>query len=106
MKSQLLNQKLETSNEKILIGGLPFIVDEIREWHKVGLILKEEMLDYNWEYRKKHCFKCSPIEKSIHKCFEVNKFVNGVQETHCKKMIKARTQKFRKKINAFLDSHP
>lgn len=85
---------------KILIGNLPFIVDEIKEWNREGLSLKEEMLNFDWEYRKNHICECVPI------CFAADNFVDGIQETHCKKMIKARTQRFRKRINDFLKLHP
>ena len=67
------------------------------EWLKEGLSLRDELIKYDWEYREKHPCKCKP------RCFVANNFVNGIQETHCKKMIKARTQKFRKKINAFIE---
>lgn len=72
----------------------------LHEWNQNGISIKEEMIKYDCEYREKHPCKCEP------RCFAANNFVNGIQETHCKKMIKARTQKFRKKINAFLSLHP
>jgi len=103
----MLNQSLierELMN-KISVDNF-FKADEIKEWHQNGLRLKEEMLRYDQKYRKKYCMKC-PLEKQIYRgCFRVDKFVGGVQETHCQNMIKSRTQKFRKKINAFLESYP
>jgi len=98
--------EVKKSEEKILINGLPFIVDEIREWHERGLSLKEEILDYNWGYRKKICSKCSLEQQEFRGCFKVNNSKNRIQETHCESMVRAGTQKFRKKIKAFLYSHP
>ncbi|MGI0073372.1 MAG: hypothetical protein ACREA3_06140 [Nitrosotalea sp.] len=82
------------------------IHSRLEDWQEEGLRLKKELLDYNWQYRKKICIKC-PMEQKIKlNCHKVNNFVDGIQETHCRKLIRARTQKFRKQINEFLDLHP
>jgi len=39
-------------------------------------------------------------------CRKYDNFVNGIQETHCKNLISARTKKFEKKIEGFLQIHP
>lgn len=78
---------------------------QITSWQKKSRELKDEMLDYNWEYRKKVCAKC-PIETQIRlNCHKIDNFKNGIQETHCKKLIRARTKKFRKKIDGLLLSY-
>lgn len=96
----------DEKDDKISIGGFPFIVDEIRDWRKDGLSLKEEIYDYEIEYMKKHCHKCSDKVKGKNHCFEVNRWIDGVQERHCNKMEKAGTRKFRGKIKRFLGEHP
>jgi hypothetical protein len=68
-----------------------------------GKDLSQRILDYNWEYRKKICSKCSSIEQQRRKCFRVNNFKDGIQETHCEWQTRAGTQKFRKEINEVLD---
>ena len=65
--------------------------------------LKDELLDYDWKYRKKICVKCPLETQKKLQCFRVNNFKDGIQETHCSKMDKARVQKFRGRINNLLD---
>lgn len=79
-------------------------------WFGVGGVLKEEMLAYNWQYRLKICSKC-PIDTQ--KRLECKRFDNfrtikgyRIQETHCKKLIKARSAKFRSRIESFLRLSP
>lgn len=78
----------------------------IIDWQEEGNHIKKLLLDYDWDYRKKICAVC-PIETQ-HKlnCFRVENFKDGIQETHCKKMDRARTQKYRKTIMRFIDFHP
>ena len=70
---------------------------------QLGDELKQAVLDYNWNYRVKICTKCTRQEEL--KCHKVNNFriIDGVkiQETHCRKLINARTAKLRHKIKAF-----
>lgn len=61
-------------------------------------LLKRELQDYNWEYRRKICVKCTAAEKIKFDCFKVNNFVGGIQETHCSKLENARRKKFQKKM--------
>jgi len=80
--------------------------ERITDWHEEGEHIKKLLLDYDWEYRKKICTKC-PIEiQQKLKCFRVNNFESGIQETHCKKMDRARTQKYRKTMMNFINFHP
>ncbi len=82
------------------------VSSDIQSWHKQGISLKEEMIDFNWEYRNKICSKC-PIEMQQKlQCMKFPNFKDGIQETHCKKLIQARTRKFKKNIEGFLESHP
>ena len=79
---------------------------DIQAWHTQGTSLKEAMIDFNWEYRQKVCSKC-PLEmqQKLH-CMKFPNYKDGIQETHCKKLIQARTRKFKKNIEGFLESHP
>lgn len=78
----------------------------IIDWHEEGEHIKKLLLDYDWSYRKKICTKC-PIEtRQKLRCFRVDNFKDEIQETHCKKMDRARTQKYRKTIMNFINFHP
>ena len=78
----------------------------IIDWHEEGEHIKKLLLDYDWKYRKKICTKCPIGAKQKLRCFRVNNFKDGIQETHCKKMDRARTQKYRKTIMNFINFHP
>lgn len=78
----------------------------IIDWHEEGEHVKKLLLGYDWEYRKKICTKCPLETKQKLRCFSVNNFKDGIQETHCKKMHRARTQKYRKTIMNFINFHP
>ena len=77
-----------------------------KDWNDLGEYFKDKLIEYDWQYRKKICIKCPlDIQKKL-KCFRVDNFKDGIQETHCKKMDNARTQKFRKWIWMFISYHP
>jgi hypothetical protein len=78
----------------------------VTDWHEEGNHIKKLLLDYDWEYRKKICAKCSLETKQELRCFSVNNFKDGIQETHCRKMDNARTQKYRKTMMNFINFHP
>lgn len=80
--------------------------ERIIDWHEEGEHVKKLLLDYDWKYRKKICTKCPLETQQKLKCFRVNNFKDGIQETHCKKMDRARTQKYRKIMMKFIDWHP
>lgn len=80
--------------------------DYMQEWFEQGFFLQDELDKYNWQYREKICLNC-PVElQQKLNCLRVDNFANGIQETHCYKLANARTKKFRKKIEVFLESHP
>lgn len=79
---------------------------EIVGWHEEGFNIQKAFIEYNWEYRKKICSKCNQEQRTRYHCFKADRFVDGIQETHCNKLIKARTKKFRKKIEEFILLHP
>lgn len=60
---------------------------------------RQEIIDYNWEYRRKICTRCTRQEELS--CFKVNNFIGGIQETHCIKLIKARTSFFKNRLRVF-----
>lgn len=78
----------------------------IIDWYEEGNHIKKLLLDYDWEYRKKVCTKCSLETRQELRCFRVDNFKDEIQETHCKKMDKARTQKYRKTMMNFIDFNP
>ncbi len=73
----------------------------VTDFYNQAFLLKRELQDYNWEYRRKICVNCSAAEQIKLHCFKVDNFVGGIQETHCKKLVKARTKKFKKKMEGF-----
>lgn len=79
---------------------------QIADWHEEGFNIQKAFTEYNWEYRNKVCTKCTEEEKVKYQCFKVNNFVNGIQETHCRKLVRARTKKLGKKIEEFILLHP
>lgn len=78
----------------------------MENWHKQAIQLKEKLIKYNWEYRKKICVKCTCEQQAKLKCHRVNNFVDGIQETHCRKLVQARTKKFKKNIGGLMETHP
>ncbi|QLH03640.1 hypothetical protein C5F47_08865 [Nitrosopumilus cobalaminigenes] len=80
--------------------------EDIKKWHYEGQQLELELNENDWEYRKKICTKCTIEEQKKLHCLKVNNFKDGIQETHCDKLIHARTQKNKKKIEGYIESHP
>ena len=78
----------------------------VLDWKEEGTHIQKILLDYDWKYRKKICEKCPVETQKKLECFKVDNFNEGIQETHCKKMSKARTQKYRKLITNFIQFHP
>ena len=78
-----------------------------QQWNEKGQDLKEILLDYNWQYRKKICTKCPLSEQKRRQCFRVDNYriIQGekIQETHCKWMNKARVAKFGDMISSFIN---
>ncbi len=86
------------------LGNISLI--QIKEWRNTGHSISEEMVKYEWDYRKKICSKCISSKQKELKCFKVNNFVGGLQETYCSKLENARTKKFSSKIEIFFDEYP
>lgn len=85
---------------------MAFSIDHNFERKIEGQKIQSALREYNWKYRKKICTKC-PVEKQKKlKCIKVNNFRDSIQETYCKKMTKARSQKFRKMIISFVKPKP
>ena len=79
-------------------------ITNIDNWNDAGLSIKDEMIQYNWDYRKKICVKCTDQKRLD--CRKYNNFRDGIPETHCRNLINARTKKFNDKIEGFLQMHP
>lgn len=78
--------------------------DEAWQW------LTRHVIQYDWNYRKKICTKCSLETQEKLKCFKVNNFkiIDGVkiQKTYCSKLKKARANKFRNHIKHVFAMNP
>lgn len=72
--------------------------ERVEKWSSDAQDLKDALIHYDWQYRKKICIKCPLSEQKRRNCFRVDnyRFMRGVkvQETHCKWMDKARVRKF------------
>ncbi len=82
------------------------ISQDIKEWNNQGFLLEQRLLKYNWDYRKKICVNCNKEKKERLNCLPFNSFKDGLQETHCRNLIQARTKKFKKEIMDVIGSHP
>lgn len=80
--------------------------NRILDWQEEGTHIQKLLREYNWEYRKKICVNCSLYTQKKLKCYKEDNFKDGIQETYCSKMTKARSQKFRKMILKFMRFHP
>jgi Tfp pilus tip-associated adhesin PilY1 len=82
------------------------IQDYDESWNWLG----RRAIEYNWEYRKKICSKCSLETQQKLNCYKANNFriINGkkIQETHCSKLEKARTNKLRNHIKHVFELDP
>jgi len=76
------------------------------DWQEEGIHIQKLLREYNWNYRKKICSKCPVDTQRKLKCIQVDNSRDGIQETYCKKMTKARSQKFRKTILNYMEFHP
>ena len=80
--------------------------NRVLDWHEEGKHIQKMLREYNWEYRKKICSKCTDeMQKKLH-CRKEDNFKDGIQETYCDKMTRARSQKFRKTILKYMNFHP
>ena len=73
--------------------------DRIQDYDESWNWLGAKAIEYNWEYRRKICSKCPiEIQKKLD-CHRVDNYriIGGtkVQETHCSKLEKARSNKLR-----------
>ena len=76
------------------------------DWQEEGNHIQKIIREYNWNYRKKICSRCSIENQRKLKCIKVDNFRWGIQETYCKKMTKARSQKLKKIILKYIDFNP
>jgi hypothetical protein len=81
-------------------------IKELEKWQERGRLLEEKIISYNWEYRKKICMNCNKEKRKKLNCMAFSSFKDGLQETHCRNLIIARTKKFKKETMNIIDSHP
>ena len=77
------------------------------QWHNTGEGLQEELEIYNWEYRFKICSKCPIKIQHERGCIKgvKHRTIRGktLRDTYCNWLVKARTKKFKDKINSFIN---
>jgi len=72
-------------------------------------VLKDELIEYNWNYRSKICSNCDLAQKTKRNCYipidgKIRIIKNQtIHETHCRHLQMARTQKFRGRIKSLLN---
>ena len=64
--------------------------------------LKEEMIEYTWQYLTKHCYKCTPEMKRLCHCIELHRSRAGIKERHCDKLQRARAAKFKGRMKQLM----
>lgn len=76
--------------------------DRVQDYDEVWNWLGRQAIEYNWQYRKKICTKCTLETQKKLNCYRVDNYriIDGtkIQETHCSKLEKARTNKFHNHI--------
>ena len=78
----------------------------LEDWRENGKHLKELFEQYDEEYRIKICSKCDDKQKKERKCYVFPAFdSNGNLKTRCNHMVKAQSNKFRKKIYSHIKLH-
>ncbi len=95
--------------QKLLTEIRPVKSDDslkIKLWNEKGMTLKEKMDEYTWSYIKKFCSKCAFRNSKKYNCISLQYWRDGFQETHCDKLARARTQKFKKEFAVLMSSHP
>ena len=95
--NEIKDDKVKTGMKKNVLTG-----ENITKVKESGKSIKDAMLEWNWEYRKTVCQKCTDQVKL--KCRKYDNFKDGIQETHCDQMTKARIKKFDKHVNLWLKS--
>ena len=72
-------------------------------------VLKDELIEYDWNYRRTICSNCDLHQKIKRECYlpEEGKvrIIKGsiIHESHCNHLERARTNKFRGRINNLLN---
>ena len=78
--------------------------DEAWEW------LTYHIIQYDWDYRKRICTKCTLETQEKLKCQKINDFrvVDGIkiQKTYCSKLKKSRSSKFKNHIKHVFTMNP
>jgi hypothetical protein len=82
------------------------VQDHDEAWNWLG----RHAIEYNWQYRKKICLKCSLETQNILNCMRFDNYqvIDGVkiQETHCSKLENARAKKLRNHVKHVLALNP
>ena len=76
------------------------------DWFEEGTHIQDLVDRYEWKYRKKICTKCPASKQKELNCLKIDNYRDGIQETYCDKMTRARGNKFRKIMYRYTDSHP
>lgn len=82
-------------------------LERVIDWQEEGNHIQKLLHDYNNEYRKKICTKCTLEEQQKRNCVRIDMYTNkGIQITSCSHMDKARNRKYNKLIRKFMHSNP
>ncbi len=99
-------QKILFEKPKSTITRRLFL-ERVTDWHEDGDHIQKLLHDYDNQYRKKICSKCSVVQQQKRNCVKIDMYTNeGIQITSCSHMDQARTQKHSKIIRKFIQSNP
>ena len=82
-------------------------LERVTDWHEDGDHIQKLLHDYDNQYRKKICSKCTIEQQRLRNCIRIDMYTNeGIQITSCNHMDQARTRKHSKLIRKFIQSSP
>jgi len=82
-------------------------LERVIDWHEDGEHIQKLLHDFDNQYRKKICSKCTKEQQQVRNCIRIDMYTNeGIQITSCNHMDQARTRKNSKIIKKFIQSSP
>lgn len=83
------------------------LLERVIDWHEEGRHVKKILIDYDQNYRKKICSKCTEQQQKARNCLKLDMYTSeGIQLKHCNHMDKARVRKHKQLIKNHIQLHP
>ena len=88
------------------IGRKQFL-ERIVDWHEEGNHIVKILTEYDQNYRKKICSKCTEEQQKKRNCLKLDMYTSeGIQLKHCSHMNNARVRKHKQLIRKHMQLHP